>query len=61
MALDKQLLEILRCPKCKGTLELETREEEETGFVCSACRLLYPIIDGIPNFLISEAERLEDR
>ena len=61
MALDKQLLEILRCPKCKGTLELEVKEDEETGFVCLACKLLYPIIDGIPNFLISEAERIEDR
>ncbi len=56
MPLDKQLLEILRCPKCKGMLTLE---DNETGFVCAACRLRYLIVDGIPNFLISEAQPLE--
>ena len=56
MALDEQLLEILRCPKCKGELELE---QDETGFICPTCGLRYAIQDGIPNFLIEEAEAVE--
>jgi uncharacterized protein len=56
MPLDKELLDILRCPKCKGTLSLE---EKETGFVCEPCKLRYAVVDGIPNFLISEAQPLE--
>lgn len=53
MALDEKLIEILRCPKCKGTLE---KEPEDRGFICRACGLRYPVDNGIPNFLISEAE-----
>ena len=53
MTLDKELLEILACPKCKG--ELEYREEEQV-LVCSKCRLRYPIKDDIPIMLIDEAE-----
>ncbi len=52
MAISKELLEILACPKCKGDLVL-TRAED--GFVCAACRLLYPIKDDIPVMLIEEA------
>jgi len=61
MALDQQLLEILRCPKCKGTLDVQRKDEEETAFICPTCRLSYPVIDGIPNFLISEADSLDSR
>jgi uncharacterized protein YbaR (Trm112 family) len=50
-----QLLAILVCPKCKG--ELEYREAEST-LVCQACRLRYPIRDGIPIMLIDEATPL---
>jgi uncharacterized protein YbaR (Trm112 family) len=35
-----------------------TLREDESGFECGACRLLYRIEDGIPNFLIDEAEAL---
>jgi uncharacterized protein YbaR (Trm112 family) len=56
MALDKDLIQILRCPKCKGELELE---EDESGFICHACKLRYTVENAIPNFLIDEAERLE--
>ncbi len=56
MPLDPELIKILRCPKCKGELQLE---ENEQGFVCQTCRLRYVVEDGIPNFLISEAKPLE--
>ena len=54
MNLDKELLEILRCPKCKGELELE-----EAAFTCGKCQLRYRVVDGIPNFIIDEADRVE--
>jgi len=54
MDLDQELLAILRCPKCKG--ELQT---EEASFVCEACQLRYPVVDGIPNFIIEDAQPLD--
>lgn len=50
------LLEILRCPVCKGELVLTvtTREGEEilTGnLACPKCPADYPIDDGIPDLL----------
>ncbi|MEE9543048.1 MAG: Trm112 family protein [Thermodesulfobacteriota bacterium] len=55
MAIDKELLEVLACPKCKGDVELN-----ETGdaLVCGACKLRYAIEDDIPDMLIDEAEAL---
>ena len=55
MKLSEQLLAILVCPKCKG--ELEHRPDEES-LVCHACRLVYPVRDGIPIMLIDEARPL---
>lgn len=52
MTLDERMLEILVCPKCKGELEYR-READE--LVCPACKLRYPIRDGIPIMLIDEA------
>jgi uncharacterized protein YbaR (Trm112 family) len=54
--IDKELLEILACPKCKG--EIEYRQEEDK-LLCPACSLKYPIRDDIPIMLIDEAERIE--
>lgn len=55
MSLAPELLEILVCPKCKG--DLEYRSEPES-LVCHACRLVYPVEDGIPVMLIDEASPL---
>ncbi len=55
MAVDKELLDILACPKCKGDLELE---EGGTGLICRACSLRYRIEDDIPIMLIDEAEKI---
>jgi uncharacterized protein YbaR (Trm112 family) len=57
MAIRREVLEILVCPRCKGDLKLTEKpaKGEEDGFVCGKCKLLYPIRDGIPVMLISEA------
>lgn len=56
MSIDKKLLEILACPKCKGEVRLT---ESEDGLTCDVCKLLYEIKDGIPIMLIDEAKPLE--
>ena len=56
MAISKELLEILVCPKCKGELRLTPTED---GLVCEACRLRYEIRDDIPIMLIDEAKPLD--
>ena len=56
MAIDKELLEILVCPKCKGDLALTA---EEDGIVCKACKLKYPIKEDIPIMLVDEAIPLD--
>ncbi|MEW6038185.1 MAG: Trm112 family protein [Pseudomonadota bacterium] len=53
--MDKQLLDILVCPVCKGEL-IYLRERQE--LVCLADRLAYPIRDDIPVMLESEARKL---
>ena len=56
MAISKELLDILACPKCKGEIYLN---EGGDGLICDACRLLYEIKDDIPIMLIDEAKELE--
>ena len=52
MIISKDLLKILACPKCKGDLRFTGKED---GLICDKCKLLYPIIGGIPVMLIDEA------
>lgn len=56
MKIQKELLDILACPQCKGDVRLN---EEETGLICEACGLLYEIRDGIPIMLIEEAAPID--
>jgi uncharacterized protein YbaR (Trm112 family) len=56
MALNKELLEILVCPQCKGEIQLT---EAQDGLICDRCRLKYAIKDDIPIMLIDEAQPLE--
>ena len=49
--LDKKLLEILCCPKCKGDL---VYDEENQKLICESCLLKYPVKDDIPVMLIDE-------
>ncbi len=57
MTLNKELLKILACPKCKGDLILT---QEEDGLICEKCALVYPIKEEIPIMLIEEAIKLEE-
>jgi hypothetical protein len=54
--IDPQLLAILACPKCKGDIKLN---EDQSGLICDACKLMYPIKDDIPIMLIDEAIKLD--
>lgn len=54
---DPKLLDLLVCPLTKGLLSLD-RERNE--LVSEGARLAYPIRDGIPIMLVSEARKLED-
>lgn len=56
MAISKELLDILACPKCKGNIYLS---ESKDGLICDACKLLYEIREDIPIMLIEEARPLE--
>jgi uncharacterized protein YbaR (Trm112 family) len=54
--MDTRLIELLVCPVCKGPL---LRGEEGHSLVCPADRLAFPIRDGIPVMLESEAISLD--
>ena len=55
MAISPELLEILRCPKCKSEVKIK---QDESGLKCtnSECNLVYPIRDEIPVMLVDEAK-----
>ena len=55
MPLDKELLEILACPNCRG--DVEYREAEELIVCLGDCKYQYPVRDGIPVMLIDEAAK----
>lgn len=56
MSLDPQILEIIACPKCKGSLELKP---DNSALLCHACRLAYPVVDDIPNLITDDAKAIE--
>ena len=56
MAISKDLLDILACPKCKGPVQLTSAGD---GLTCGTCKLLYPIKEDIPVMLIDEALPLQ--
>ena len=55
MPVSQDLLDFVVCPKCKGEIQLKP---DQSAFVCRACRLVYAVVDEIPNFLIEEAQPL---
>ena len=58
--MDTRLLELLVCPICKGPLEhLRPPMHERHELVCHADRLAFPVRDGIPVMLETEATPLE--
>ena len=53
--MDKKVLEILVCPKCKSRLKYDKKTNE---LICENDALAYPVNDGIPVMLESEARDL---
>ncbi len=54
--MDEKLLSILVCPVSKAPLVYDKDNQE---LVCKASGLAYPVRDGIPVMLESEARRLK--
>ena len=54
---NRELLELLRCPVCvqqqKGNLDFI----KDTWLVCSNCGRKYPIVEDIPVMLIDEGDK----
>ncbi len=60
MSLDHRLIDLLVCPVCKGPLTLQRDgESRPTHLACPADRLAFPIRDGIPVMLETEAQALD--
>ena len=55
--MDTRLLELLVCPVTKGPLEYDRNRQE---LISRSARLAYPVRDGIPVLLESEARTLTD-
>lgn len=53
--MESRLLEILVCPLCKSPLRHDRQHKE---LICRADRLAFPIRDGVPIMLESEAREL---
>ncbi len=54
---DPKLLELLVCPLTRSSLEYDDKNEE---LISKAAKLAYPIRDGIPVMIASEARELAD-
>jgi uncharacterized protein YbaR (Trm112 family) len=55
--MDPKLLELLVCPVTKGPLQYDRERAELTS---RSARLAYPVRDGIPILLESEARTMSD-
>jgi len=55
--IDPKLLELIACPISKGPLVYDAARSE---LVSKSARLAYPVRDGIPIMLPSEARSLRD-
>ncbi|MBK1871843.1 Trm112 family protein [Marinobacter sp. 1-3A] len=53
--MDKKLVALLACPVCKGDLKLN---DAKTELTCYADAMAFPIREGIPVMLATEARTL---
>ncbi len=51
------MLQLLVCPQTKGLLEFDEAAQE---LISKSAKLAYPVRDGVPILLISEARSMED-
>jgi len=54
---DPKLLEILVCPLTKSSLEYDEKKQE---LISMRAKLAYPVRDGIPVMIVSEARELKE-
>lgn len=52
--LSHDFLNILACPACKGELSEDNGAQR---LFCQACRLEFPVREGIPVMLVDETEK----
>lgn len=55
--IDPKMLELLVCPLTKGRLSFDAERNE---LISEKAKLAYPVRDGIPIMLMSEARKIED-
>lgn len=53
-SLPKELLEMIVCPRCKGSL---TYDEKNQELICDKSNIIFPIVDNIPILLIEKAKK----
>lgn len=58
--LDKELLDILRCPACVREKEGTLTFYREAWLICQDCGRKYPVVDDIPVMLIGEGDKWVD-
>ena len=54
---DRKLLELLVCPHTRTSLEYDEKAQE---LISKRAKLAYPVRDGIPVMIISEARKLSE-
>ena len=54
----KELLNILACPVCKGSLIYDPKKQE---LICRFDKLAYPIRNDIPIMIPDKARKLDDK
>ena len=55
--INKELLDILRCPNCVKEKEGDLVFYQEYWLICEECGRKYPIVDDIPVMLLDEGEK----
>ena len=56
--INQELLDNLSCPKCKKKVHLN---EQRNSLICTACNLVYEIMNDIPIMLINEARASDEK
>jgi len=54
--MNKKLLSIIVCPQCKGKLRFQRKTKE---FICDTDALAFPVRNGFPVLLVSDARALK--
>jgi uncharacterized protein YbaR (Trm112 family) len=60
MTLDRELMEIVRCPACLGTFADPAKQGDPHELECTQCGNAYPVRNGVPVLLVDEARRPAD-